>query len=46
MKNKMEDEAETMEKVTTEEQRDQLLETVRTSVDWLDEDGFDAETNE
>ena len=44
VKNKLEDEAEAMGAVTSGEQREALSELVTTSVDWLDDEGFDVET--
>ena len=44
IKNRVEDEAETVDQVTTEEQREEILNTVRNYADWLDDDGYDVET--
>mmetsp|Transcript_41657 Transcript_41657/g.53736 ORF Transcript_41657/g.53736 Transcript_41657/m.53736 type:complete len:295 (+) Transcript_41657:488-1372(+) len=42
VKNRIEDEAVVIDQVSTEEQRDELMEKVRYDIDWLDEDGFDV----
>jgi hypoxia up-regulated 1 len=46
VKNRMEDEAEVMDAISTEEQREALNENVRSNIDWLDDDGFDAKSEE
>lgn len=42
VKNRMEDDSAVIETVSNEEQRQTLLETVTMTIDWLDDDGFDA----
>jgi DNA repair ATPase RecN len=44
VKNKMEDEAEAIAKVSTEEQREAVTTLVAASVDWLDDEGYDVAT--
>jgi len=44
VKNRVEDEAQTVDQVTTEEQREELLELARQYIDWLDDEGYDVET--
>jgi hypoxia up-regulated 1 len=44
VKNRVDDEAQTVDQVTTEEQREELLELARQYIDWLDDDGYDVET--
>lgn len=45
VKNKVEDEAAAVELVSTEEQRTALSELVASSLEWLDDDGYDAVTD-
>lgn len=44
VKNKVEDELETISQVSTEEQREALLAMTATVLEWLDDDGYDAKT--
>jgi len=46
VKGKMEDEAEALGAVTTEEQREALLAAATAALEWLEEDGYDAEVPE
>jgi hypothetical protein len=46
VKNKLDDEAEEVAKIATEEQREALSTLVAASVEWLDDEGYDVETPE
>ena len=44
VKNKVEDELETMSQVSTDEQRESLTSLVAEVLEWLDDEGFDTKT--